>query len=83
MVSGRDNHNGPDESSQVDRMRQKPSRFGDMKGMALKGGVALAAVTLVVILLMMVSSSRSRARFVLSDHEIQDYQGGCAIENRL
>jgi hypothetical protein len=72
MVSGRNNHNDPDESSQTDGMRQKSSRFGDMKGMALKGGVVLAAVTLVIILLVMVSSSRSRARFVLTDHEIQN-----------
>ena len=72
MVSGSGNHGGSGDSSQVDSMRQKPPRFSDMKGMAFKGGIALAAVILVVVLLMMVSSTRSRARFILTDHEIQD-----------
>jgi hypothetical protein len=73
MVTGRNNDNGLEDSSQVDRMRQKqPLLSGDMKGMVVKGGIALAAIALVILLLVMVSSTKSRARFILSDHELQD-----------
>jgi hypothetical protein len=72
MVGSRDNHDGSEKSPHVDKMRQKSPRFGDTKGLALKGGIVLAAVVLVVILLVMVSSSRSKARFILSANEIQD-----------
>jgi len=72
MVSSRNNHEEPDDVSPVEKKRPRSPRLGDFKGTAVKGGVILAGIVLVVALFFMVSSTRSRARFVLSDHEIQD-----------
>ncbi len=72
MVGSRENHDGSDSASHVDRRRHKTPLFGETKGRIIKGGIVLAAVVLVVVLLMMVTSSRSKARFVLSASEIQE-----------
>ncbi len=71
MVSS-NNHEEMDDMSPVEKKRLRLPRPGEIKGVALKGGVVMAGLVLVVALFFMVSSTRSKARFVLSDHEIEE-----------
>ncbi len=73
MTNGRNEIEAPKERSKHAIDKGRSLGGFDIKNMALKGGGVLVVVLiLLAVYMVMVSTARGKARFVLTDHEIQD-----------